>query len=427
MTKHAKLISLIAFCVLTLSGYTLYQQTTQAEKLSVELVTEEGQAEALDSLHFIGQTVNMGAHFNRGQTFEYNEGNFAFINELSILERFDYEFTPHMNRYIEDYRSFMRGKSRNRSNFAETDNHLIYTGMKSDVNWRVFNDNQLTVSVLDKETEEEQNYEVTLNGGSNQIVTATYVDYPSLTLVTQVLDDNLLNNWFIYEFNFDNPQEELSPAVNFGSEFNSEHISFATNQDKTVRFIPFRTMDVSSTDEYGHANLVPGDYFAFDTRSGEIKAVPETGDEEDDYIVLSEEETLLVGSDRGETIEWNRWNFDDETVSELGQSEMVTPTIGRGRIYYYDSLFNQGLQLIDGQLYAFEEGYSDDVNRSMGDEESQNLDDVYQERMSRPQFQVIDMETMETTFSGYFATEQDDESSNIMLSLFDYGYSQFTN
>ncbi|MCC5890917.1 MAG: hypothetical protein JJU01_10120 [Alkalibacterium sp.] len=428
MTKYTKLVSLIAFGVLTLSGYTFYQQTTQAEKLSVELVSEEGEPDTLDNLYFVGQVINMSANFNRGQTFEYSEGNITFIDNLPFLERVDYHFTRNMNRYTDDYRSFMRGKSRQPSNFAETEEHLVYTGMKSDVNWRVFNDNNLTISVLDKETTEEQDYEVVLNGGSNQSVTSTYVNYPSLTVVTQVLDDNILNNWFIYEFNLEEPQEELEPAVNFGSEFNTEHISFASNEDKTARFIPFRTMNVASTDEYGHADLIPGDYYAYDTQSGEIKAAPETDeDDENEYIVLSEENTLLIGRDLGDSIEWSRWDFDEESLSDIGASEMDTPTIGRGRVHYYDSLFNQGLQLIDGHLYAFEEGYSDDVSRSMNDDDYQNLDDVYHERMSRPQFQVIDMDTIDTVFSGYFTHGQEDESSNINLTLFDYGYSKFSN
>lgn len=422
MAKYAKLISLIILSILTLTGYTLYQQDIQADHTSVKLVTEEGEPDVLDNLHFLGLITSSSGNFSRSETFEYSQGNVNALTDLSFLEHLDYEFTPNMNRYIEDYRSFMRGKSRGPRNFAETRNHLVYTGMQSDVNWRAFNDNSLTIAMLNKNTGDEQEYAVTLADGSNQHVIATYVNYPAVTLITQVLDDNILKDWFIYAFDLENPQEELSPIVKMGAVFNSEHISFATNKDPSVRFIPFQVMQVESTDAYGQAELIPGEHFVFDTRSKEIQAVPETDANEGDFIVMSEEESLLIGLNLGETIEWSRWNVDDDTFTDIGSSEMMTPTIGRSQVHYYSSLYNQGLQLIDGYLYAFEEGYFEEIHTVASDPNFQN-----HEQISHPLFQVIDIESMDTVFSGYFTPEEQDDLSRPMLSLFDFGYSIFSN
>ncbi|MCC5893946.1 MAG: hypothetical protein JJU16_00660 [Alkalibacterium sp.] len=407
MTKYSKLFSILTICLLTLVGFTFYQAQAESVRPKVELVTEEGQAEELDLLYFLGNVHGYDSYRNNyNTTFEYRNGEMHYFDDLSILQKVDFNFTPRMNRYTEDYRSFMRGKSRQTDHYTETDEYLLYTGMHSDVNWRQFNDNSLTISLLDKETNEETAQEVHLTGGSYQSVIAAYLDYPSLTLVTQALDEDSTNNWLIYSYDLENPQDEIAPVINSKHTLGSPTIQLSDSQSKTGRYLSFRTLEPGETDEYDYVlNHTTSGYYVYDTVTEELKEVPSF--EEGETVVLTEAETILVGNDLEDDIVWSEWNFEDDSLTEQGTASMVTPTIGRVQVHYYDYTFNQGLQLINGRIYAFEEDYVED--------------------MSRPLFQVIDLDSFDTVFSGYIGVETNLDTSQAELVVYEYSLDYLLN
>lgn len=401
MTKYTKLISFFAICSLVLFGFHFYQAQTQSSELEVELVIEEGQKEELDHLQFLGNAFEYDSYSST--SFEYKDGNVSYMTDLSLFKNMDFSFTAGMNRYIEDYRSFMRGKARLSNLFTETEDYLVYTGMQSDVNWRSFNDNSLTISLLNKETKEESTHEVLLTGGSyhSHSVVAAYIDYPKLTIAAQAADENLDINWLIYSFNLNDPEEELSPVSNLGRTSESSSIHFSHSQTKNERFFLFRTVEPGGTDEYDYlVDMIPTGSFIYDTQTEEVKELPSFEDGE--TVILTESDTVLVGNDLGDTIEWNEWDFEGETLTNLGTSAMITPTIGRVPVHYYENSFNQGLQLINGHIYAFEQEAS--------------------ESSSRPLFQVIEQDSLDTVFSGYFNANSTSDVSRFNIEVLDYSF-----
>lgn len=399
MSKYSKLFSIFTICVLTLVGFIIYQSQGEPAGLKLELVTAQGQAAEIERLQLIGHAFNYGQSTS-STPFEFQNGSISYMEDNSLIETMDSAFNTTVNRYILNYRSFMRGKARQSNLFTETDEYLLYTGMRTDVNWQAFHDNSLTLSLLDKETKEEMEHEVILNGGPYQSVVATYLNYPHLTIVTQGVDDNMNSSWPIYSFDLNNPEIELTPVQNLGRTSEANTVQLSDSKTKTGRYILFRTVEPGETDDYGSVlNIIPTGYYVYDTQAEEVKEIPTS--EEDETLVLTDSETVLVGNDLGNAIEWSNWDVNDESLTPIGTSDMVSETIGRVSVYYHDTTFNQGLQLINDRIYAFEQESSEEV-------------------MTRPLFQVIDQESLDTVFSGSFNVSSVPDRSQIEIEVFDY-------
>lgn len=407
MTKYSKLISITALCLIVILGFSFYKAQAESDVLEIELVTDEGDSEQLDMLHTVANVYHYGqTYYNNDISYVFEDGEFENIDNQSIIQRIDYTFSSAVNRYIRDYRSFMRGKSRVTDHFTETEEYLLYSAMQSDVNWRQNDYNFLSISLLDKETNNEKDYDVQLTSGSYHTVIATYMDYPSLTIVTQAADENMDNDWLIYSFDLTDPEEELTSVVKVGQSVESESVQFSSSQTKTERFIPFRSLLAGTTDEYDQVmDHTTSDYYVYDTQTQTVKEVPPF--EEGETLILSEADTILVGNDLGEEIQWNEWNVDNDSLAEIGTAEMVTPTIGRVQVDYYNNTFNHGLHLVNNHIYAYE--------------------DVYPDNMGRPHFQIIDVDSMSTTFSGYFALKDAPEDAQVELSIYEYSLDHLSN
>lgn len=384
MTKYSKLFSFILFSITVLLGLIFYQSQSQGQAVSLEIVTDEGDASELSITNFTGYAFNheSGSHVI---PFEFESGEFVFRNERSLLQRLDYQYAPGMNRYVRDYRSFMRGKTRQLSSFVETEEHIYYAALSHDVNWQSSDNNRVSISRFHKETEEETTYEALLTGSSYQNIVAAYVDYPSLTLVTNNGYSGMDNDeWHIYSFNFEEPEDELSPVSNLSRLTDSETIQMGTSHVRTERYIPFRSLEAGETDEYGHIMENHVDtYYVYDTHTNELKDIPAFDDGE--LIVLSESDRIVVGSDQGEEIIWHEWDFDSETHNELGSTSMSTPSIGRSADDLWWIVFNQNIHLVDGNIYLNEENYMDSG-------------------LSKSMLQIISLDTLETVFSGHIDT-----------------------
>jgi hypothetical protein len=115
----------------------------------------------------------------------------------------------------------------------------------------MYDDNMLDISLFDKYSEEEQSYEVRLEGASYHGVVASYYHAPELTIVTQAANEQMENNWYIYSFNFDEPEDTLSPEVNVGQALDSSSVQISFSPTGTERYIPFKSLQPGAEDEYG--------------------------------------------------------------------------------------------------------------------------------------------------------------------------------
>ena len=91
--------------------------------------------------------------------------------------------------------------------------------MESDVHWNNYSSSQMTLSILDKETEEEETHSISLNNeGSYNNIRAAYIDYPQLTLLVETYgpSDNPEN--IVYTLDLDNPTEGVTEVINLTEE-----------------------------------------------------------------------------------------------------------------------------------------------------------------------------------------------------------------
>lgn len=380
MTKYSKLFSFTLLSIITLLAMVLYLFQSQGPTLSLEVVTDEGNDDELLVTNFTGYAFKRDMT-SQAPAFEFDAGEFIFRNERPLIQRVDYQYNPGMNRYVREYRSFMRGKSRQLNVFTETDEFIYYTAMPSDVNWQASDDNHVSISRFNKETEEETSFEALLTGGSYHTIVAAYVDYPSLTLVTRSSSGVFEDNWLIYSFDFNQPEEELDPVANITRLIDSNTVQIGSSKIKTERYIPFRSLIAGEKDEYDYVTEYdPHAYYIYDTQSNELKEVPSFDD--GDLIVLSESDRIITGNSLEEEVVWYEWDFNSETLHELGTTSMINSTIGRTFDDYYYQSFNQNVHLVDGKIYSTEDSYTAEA-------EGLSL------------FQIVSLDTLETVFSGH--------------------------
>lgn len=405
MNKQTKLFGLMAFIAICFIGFGVYRAFSANDTLDVKLTTTEGDDSHFSSIAFSGNVYSTNIGYSQ-ESFTYMGDELVYLDDLFWFEQMDQEFNPKVNHLIKNHRSFMRGKSRRSNQYLDSPTHLIYTGMLQDVDWTQYNNNTLNLAVLDKETEEEQNYDVTLD---NQTTVASYIEivssylnYPELTLITNEQDaaGDYTSDWFAYTIDLTQPTETIHPDVNLTEELNATGsiIKTAVSATQTGRYVPLGVMD--QLDDYYEGDLSTIEYYIYDNQTKEVTAVPSF--EENDTLVLSDGETIYVGKDLGETIELNELNMDSEALNLIGSIDMVTPTIGRTQYDTYGHYYQPYLFIADEKLYAYEEDYSQDI--------------------SLPTFQVSDISTQDTLFSGVLELKDSELAEDYQISLYQYDF-----
>lgn len=403
MNKQAKLFGFIAFILISFIGFGVYQVNATSGQTEVKIASIEGDSSQLSSVEMIGDVYSSG-YFANNNTFYHADEEIAYLNDLPFFKRSDFEFNSTANRLIDNHRSFMRGKSRQSNLFAETEDFVVYTGMKQDVDWSQYNTNKATISVLDKETDEEQSFDITLDNpsaeGNFTSILSAYIAYPSLTIVaSEYVADQDRNHLLVYTFNIENPAETLTPTINLTAELGASDtvISISSSITKTERYIPIKVMEQAMIDQYD-MEVTGGTYHLYDSQTNNIIDIPAFEDEE--MVVFVDEETVYVGRDLGETIELHEMDVTSQTLESIGSLDMATSTIGRSDGYYSTIQFNNYFQAFDGKLYLYEEDYSNEI--------------------SRPLFQVIDLDSQDTLFSGTVEVKDTEAKNNYTIYINDY-------
>lgn len=396
MTKYSKLFSFVLFPIIII--FTLVFYHSQETDFSLEMVTDEGSTDGLSALQLAGYAFSPNRTM-QAPHFEFESGEFVFREDRPLIQQLDYQYNPGINRYVTEYRSFMRGKARHLSVFTETDSHIYYTATKSDVNWQASPDEIVSISRFNKETEEEITFEASLAGGSNHSVIATYVDYPSLTIVTNSPDDtgdNRESTWLIYSFNFDQPEEELTPVADITRLTDSSTVQIDASKIKTERYIPFRSLKEDERDDWGYVmDYTIDTYYIYDTQSNEIKELPTFEDGE--MIVLSEANRIIVGNDQGEEVAWYEWYVDNGDLIELGTTMMATPSIGRVYDNFPWLVFNENIHLVNEKIYLTE--------------------DVTLPVETRSLIQIVSLDKMATVYTGHIGAVSENEELMLDISI----------
>lgn len=401
MTKYIKLTSLLLFIAVALTGFGFYNAQASSPYPELNIMTFEGKPEYAEPLQFMGFVAD-SQNYSNSSTVIFKNGDSQYREDIPLPKRMDFSFNPRMNELITDYRSFMRGKSRQPEHYVETDNHLIYAATEGDVHWDSASNGQLTIAVMDKETEDEKTFEVDLSGqGQYHEVRAAYVNYPSLTL--------LVNNYsgesqdLIYTVDLENPAEEVTETVNLSKETGSTGIytslHIGQSFDKTERFLLLKSVSETAVSEFDYTTETNG-YYAYDTQTQEVIDIPLF--EEEKTLLFTDNDTLYTGKDLGDSIELYEVSPEDQKTDLIGTIEMASSTIGRDVSDSYSKIFNQRMTVLNGKLYAYEV------------QSSENADD-HSTRVARPVFQISDIQTQETLFQG--TVEPRDSSSHDATSI----------
>ncbi len=396
MNKYIKLTSLLLLIIVTLTGFGLYQAQASSPYTELKIVTSEGKPEYVEPFHLFSFVSDSDTYGN-SSAVEFKNGRSQYVQDQPFLKKMDFNYTPHINELIETHRSFMRGKSRRAEQYTETDQHIFYTGMESDVHWDNPSLGQLTISVLDKETETEESYSVSLgNEGTYYDVRAAYINYPTLNMIITTNNSSDLPETVIYSFDVENPSEEMTEVINLSNVIEgNDALHIGLLQDKSERFIPIQAVTDTSASEFDYTVETSG-YYVYDTQTQEVIDVPMF---EEKTLLFTDNDTVYVGKDLGDTIELYEMNLDNEKLNPMGTIMMATPTIGDEDGNYYNGVFNSSMTILDGKFYAYETQHTDNV--------------------SRPLFQVTDILTQETLFNGTIKPKDTAKENSTNIDIFE--------
>jgi len=397
MNKYVKLTSLFLLIALTFIGFSIYKAQASSPYSQMKVVTTEGKPEYIEPVDFFGY-VSHSQNFSNSSTIEFNDGAFSYLQEKPFLKRMDHSFDPKLNDLVDNHRSFMRGKSRRPEQYTETDQHLIYAGSKTDVDWNSSISNQMTISVLDKASDEEEAYSVTIgDDGAYNDVYATYIDYPTLTIFVNRSGVSDTSRNLVYTFDIENPTEALTEVVDLSDYLDkNETLSVSQLSDKTERYIPLKTVRQTVVSDYDYTTETSG-YFAYDVEAQEVIEIPPL---EEETLLFSDNDTIYVGKPLNESIELYEMNPDDKEMTLLGTLEMATPIMGQEDSSFYSDRFNQSVTILDGKLYTYGQEYVDEV--------------------SRPIFQITDVHTQETLFKGTVMPKDMTEADATSIEVMEY-------
>lgn len=412
MNKQGKLYGFLTFIIIIFAGFSLYNSSLGGGQLDVAIVTHQGDSDHLDAVDFTGDIYDSYSYNSRNIFFR-SEGKMSSHKDLSFLERMDFEHDPFANRLVTDYRSFMRGKARYENLLAETEDLIVYTGMVYDHDYTQYGSNKMVISILDKNSGEEKDFETNLGTGlSNPYTTVikTYVNYPELTIITSEISyQDHKNNYLVYKFNLDEPVDTLEAVFNLSDSLEdpSTTISVSSLASSSARYIPISIVDHGEPEfpeEYYDDDIIvehpdtTATYYIYDVQTNELISIPSFEDEE--TLVLSDGNKVYIGKDLKETIELHEIDIETQELSLIGTLNMVSPTIGREDPFYYQETHNNSIHITDGKLYAYEADYTTESGR--------------------PLFQVIDIESQETVFSGSIEPKDSTDSKGIEIMLHRY-------
>ncbi|SFC50462.1 hypothetical protein SAMN04488102_10885 [Alkalibacterium subtropicum] len=396
MSKYIKSISLLLFITASLTGFGLYKAQASSPHPELKIVTSEGKPEHIEPIQTLG-FVSDSQMPTQSSTVKLENGDFSYFEDLPFLQRLDFSFDPKINDLINDHRSFMRGKSRLPEHYTETEQHIIYTGMESDLHWNHHSSNQMIIAVLDKGSEKEETYSVSLGAsGPFYSIRATSIDYPLLSVVVEDFSSSDAAETLVYTFDIENPAEGVTNVVNLTEETErNARIRLGLHYDNTERFITFQTVRQTAVSNYDYTEEISG-YYAYDTQAHEVIDIQSFEDIE--TLLFTDNDTLYVGKALNEAIELYQIDLTGEEMSLISTIEMASPSILH-ETENYNGLFNQNLSILDGKFYAYGYEYTEDIGR--------------------PLFQVTDIETQETLFQGTIEPKDTSKRESTTINLFE--------
>lgn len=398
MSKYYKLSNILIITFLVFTSFFIWTANASSDNPEIKLVTNEGQAKHLKDVNFYAFNHEGNYHSLSSSRFEFKENDAKYFDEKSIISQMDSKSQVLTDELISNYRSFMRGKSPNSDQYILSDDWIVYTGLKNDVYWADFSNNEMTISLLDRKTKEEKEFTIVLGDNEEYFTLKTaQLNYPELNILLAQNSENAPSKHFIASFDFEHPKEKLTKKVEFSEEFqDDEFLQFEKNNNKTGRYIPMRTVRTTMNSEYEESDETVA-YFVYDSQTESLIKLPTF---EEETILLADQNHLYLAKDKGEELDFYEFNPENEEVRSIGEINVSSSLIGRDQDRIYSQYFNERMILSNGKLYLYGQ---EDIQRSF-----------------LPVFQVIDMETQKTLFLGKIDYLQPELKDNRNIQIFDF-------
>lgn len=384
MKKYNKLTTLVLLITLAFTSFFIWKAQAASPNPKVNIVTIEGNSEHLKPVELHANISNNLA-FGSQPVFQLVNNRVDYVDDRPFLQQVDGHLNSFIDGLISEHRSFMRGKTRRSDQYIVTDDWIVYTAMATDVYWQESVEDELIISILNKQTNEEKEYTIHLGDNVNYVNLHTaYLNYPELSIVLTTYDMDGEAEYLVSTFDFEHPEAELTERINFTDQMEQEEYFYVGKTfDKTGRFIPFQSLQTLQRDDqiyddfYTDSSITTG-YFVYDIEDRKFIDIPLF--EENDTLLLTDKDQVYVAEDLGEKIDLYEMNLNNKKLESMFSIDLPFPSIDQDEMYFHDAIPDPNKMVFDGKLYIYNQ---------------QNFKGAL-----LPVFQVIDLENNETLFLG---------------------------
>lgn len=349
MKKYWKTV-LISLVIVTTIG-TYYIQSAMASKsgVSFKIETTSGNKEEIENLQFHA-TYGSGDMYH--ELYITKDGS-TDMGRSSIIEDLIADQVPlEFEKYIQEHRSFMRGKVFHPSNFFEDDARLIYT-IFSDFDGQVIRRNlTLQVDTLDKQTNDSTSFEINVPAQASyhwMDVNDVYVVNGKIKILATgyTTDDGEEMHIYTVDENKKELEEDLMIA-DTKSDVSAFRIYSGSNKIQSENYYLYKLDKFKNQSEDVESEIISSQMYLYNNSTNEVEELNIPSDLKpfkDSVVIQGVELFIPIHSAKG--IELNRYNIEQKQWEEP--------------VYFnYPNTFNNDevplLQLMNGKLYL--------VNRS---------------------------------------------------------------
>ena len=375
MNKYYKLSNLLILVSVIFASFFVWKAQAGALSPKIKLVTIEGQAEEFKDVNFYGQVYEEG--YMNSTSFSFKENKIEYSEDKSLMRQIDSYNNQEIDEYVSNYRSFMRGKNPNSNQYFSNDQWLIHAALRSDFHWANDRQEEMIISILDKESKEEEKYTISLEefGGYFSIRALHFIDSELSIVMDQYTSSGEEKN-FITSFDIHHPENLLTEKVDFSDQMDSEsYLRFENKKNNSDRFMIFQVIKNITISEYEEVPEIK-DYLFYDSKKEEIMKLPSI----EEGTVLTDQEKIYLVQNKEDVIELSIYDFEQNEFQEMVSLDVFSQIIGQEEEIQYQDEFNERISLSNGKLYLY------------GADETQGS--------YLPVFQIIDIKTGETLFLG---------------------------
>lgn len=381
MKKYWKLLVISLVIVTTIGSYYVLRATANKNDMSFTFEMTNGNEKEIDNLvleatyqsnhtsHWL-QISNDSAIDSKRQSFIGNLMSAPSYEPLNI------------QRYIQEYRNFMRGKERVLNNYFEDETRLIYVNLPNE---EVLKGNPITlkIDILDKETKDHASFKINTPAETNYNfinVRDVYVDKGKIKILAANYLTSGGEEFHIYTVDENNRVlEDDSIIAESGSGRTSIRVfRDGSNKVQNENYYLYAVDKYANHKETGETTFLSSKMYVYQNSTSEVEelVIPTELKLFKDSIVIDDEDIFIpIYSANG--IEMNRYNmekkqweaplnFNYPSVTKVGNEPFLKLLDGK---LYFVNLVSGVHTLFIGDLQTGETLYEGKIIREGGEKQ----------------------------------------------------------